>query len=818
MARVWSTTNNPRVVAGKELKQVCYRSVFPMSQSWKINVFGVRHLSPAGAWHLRRYLDRLKPELVLVEGLSDAGELLPFLTVSGTKPPIALLAYTDSLPVRTLIYPLARYSPEYQAVRWAHEHQVEVEFIDLPSDVFLAMQDQEVEQRDKARRDAEEKIRQTNPGDDGAAGAAPSSIPADSPETIPRLSIYERCARLAGEADYDTYWERYFEHNLDEDSYRLTALEFGTALRELDDAQPRWQAENLVREAFMRRQIEAAISRGVKPEKIVAVVGAFHAPVLSGDFPSMTDAELASLRRRPSKLTLMPYSYFKLSSQSGYGAGNQAPAYFELLWDAIDTNDLSGLPSRYLSLVARHLRESGTHRSTAEVIEGVRLANTLSALKGGLAPCLSDLRDAAVTLIGHGELSGVKDAIVHVEVGTAIGELPKGVSRTSIQADFERELSRLKLERYRSTVKQELTLDLRENRQAKTSEAAFVDLHRSSFFHRLRVLGVGFVSLIKSGQKSTTWAEKWALQWSPESEIQLIESVLLGETIELATGYRFKTILESCTSVAEAADVVYDACQCGMMAAMEAARQRLQELSAVSTEFQAIAHAAHALGLIVRYGDVRKFDSTPLLPLIEELFVRGTLDLFSSSNCDGEATSTMCLAIDQLNHLALEHADLLNEALWIEALSKLSAADDRNPLLSGYACAILLERGLMANDELAREVSRRLSPGVPADLGAGWFEGLARRNRYALLARQVLWQQLADYIASLDEDHFRRSVVFLRRAFGSFNPREKRQIAENLGEHWGVHADVASQAIEAELTQAEEDKIKEINEFNFDDL
>jgi hypothetical protein len=103
-----------------------------MTQSWRVNVFGVRHLSPAGPWHLRRYLDQIKPKLVLIEGLSDANELIPQVTRKGSKPPIALLAYTDSLPVRTLIYPLARYSPEFQAMCWADEHDVAVEFIALP--------------------------------------------------------------------------------------------------------------------------------------------------------------------------------------------------------------------------------------------------------------------------------------------------------------------------------------------------------------------------------------------------------------------------------------------------------------------------------------------------------------------------------------------------------------------------------------------------------------------------------------------------------------------------------------------------------------
>lgn len=33
--------------------------------------FGIRHLSPAGAYHLRRLLDEREPELILVEGPSD---------------------------------------------------------------------------------------------------------------------------------------------------------------------------------------------------------------------------------------------------------------------------------------------------------------------------------------------------------------------------------------------------------------------------------------------------------------------------------------------------------------------------------------------------------------------------------------------------------------------------------------------------------------------------------------------------------------------------------------------------------------------------
>ena len=101
--------------------------------------FGVRHLSPAGAFHLRRLLDDVRPQIVLVEAPADLEPLLPDIARPGTQPPIAILAYTREPPVRSLLYPLAEYSPEYQAILWAREHGVPCRFMDLPSDVFLAL-------------------------------------------------------------------------------------------------------------------------------------------------------------------------------------------------------------------------------------------------------------------------------------------------------------------------------------------------------------------------------------------------------------------------------------------------------------------------------------------------------------------------------------------------------------------------------------------------------------------------------------------------------------------------------------------------------
>ncbi len=727
-------------------------------------IFGIRHLSPGGAWHLLAFLNHIQPDIVLIEGLSDADELIEYITHRRTKLPIAILTYTDALPVRTLVYPMAAYSPEYQALVWAKENETEVRFIDLPSDIFLALQ-------------------------------ASESCCEMAETDKPRESVYERFARCAGESDYETYWERNFEHNLAPDSYRLAAHEFGRGLRDMAEDTIIGASENLAREAYMRREIQKAIDEGYAPEKIAVIVGAYHAPAMMSGEPAMTDEELAALPRIPGKLTLMPYSYFKLSSQSGYGAGNHAPSYFELMWQCLRGEDLARLPAEYLSRIVRNLRKSGTSRSAAEVIEGVRLANALAALKDGYAPTLGDLQDAAITLVGHGEKSVIAEAMARVEVGTAIGELPEGVSQTSVQDDFNRQLKRLKLEKYRTAVRQDMSLDLRENRRVKSEEAAFLDLSRSSFLNRLAVLNIGFASKQPTRQGSATWAEAWILQWTPESEIALVETVLLGETLELATAYSFAMTLDKCSSVADAAIIIREAYECGMPEVTEQARQTLQHLAGESSEFTAIARAAGELSRVVRYGDVRRFDPEPLKPLIEQLFLEGALLLLNAANCDNDAAREIISGMSVLNKVSLEYDQLVDEEIWIRQLHQLSDADHLNPLLSGYACAILLERKLISDENLAREVSRRLSPGIEADLGAGWFEGLSKRNRYALLARLPLWEQLAGYVASLDDEQFSRALVFLRRAFSDFSPQEKRHIAENLGEVWGVSSDAVSELI-----------------------
>lgn len=693
-------------------------------------------------------------------------------------------------------------------MKWAKENGAEALFIDLPSSVTLGLQDMKRQQRGSGQE------------------AKPAAVEAEEPSAADMQdeeSLYSRIARLAGEYDYDMYWERNYEHNANAGAYRAAVLSFSAQMRELAEEkelreQPSEYAYNALRESYMRRQIKKLIAAGHEPQKIVVICGAYHASALADLTESMSDEELAALPSRSTKLTLMPYSYYKLSTMSGYGAGNGAPHYFQMMWEAIAAGRLEELPHLYLSSVARRVRGSGTHRSTAEVIEAVRLAESLASLHGGSAPTLRDLRDAAQTLLGHGELSVVAEALARVDVGTAIGSLAEGVSQTPIQDDLNRLLKRYKLEKYKSTVASELSLDLRENRRVSSVEAAYLDLHRSVLFHRLTLLGISFAKNRPSGQEGATWAEHWVIQWSPEVEIQVVESTLLGETVEVAGAYVLRERLQECRSIAEASALIRIACQCGMTAQMEEASRVLQNLAALSRDVVGIAAAASELSTIISFGDIRKVDTAPLVPLMEELFRRGCLFLLDASGCNDEAAGSMLTAINELNGISLEHGETLDEGLWLQELQQLAERDDRNPRLSGFACAILMERAAISAEEVAAEVSRRLSPGIPADLGAGWFEGLSMRNRYGLLSRMSLWEQLNNYINALADDEFKRALVFLRRAFSTFSPREKTMISELLGELWGVNVEQAAEILTGELKEEEAKMLDELNDFDFGDF
>lgn len=102
-----------------------------------VRILGVRHHGPGSARAVVRALDAHDPDIVLIEGPPEADALVTWVG-RGLVPPVAVLAYDQTNPRRAAYWPYAEFSPEWQALKWAHEHQREVRFCDLPAAVVLA--------------------------------------------------------------------------------------------------------------------------------------------------------------------------------------------------------------------------------------------------------------------------------------------------------------------------------------------------------------------------------------------------------------------------------------------------------------------------------------------------------------------------------------------------------------------------------------------------------------------------------------------------------------------------------------------------------
>ncbi len=742
-------------------------------------VFGVRHFSPAASLHLRAALDRQRPKAVLVEGPSDVTQLIALLTDAETQPPVAVMAYAAQPPVRSLLLPYADYSPELTALRWASENGAEAKFIDLPTGVFLAL---------SARKPAD-----------------------DQQPTWSVQHLYRQLAAANGYETFDDYWEAAFEHNSSDAAYRQAVYELGQGLRDLQPVAP----ENLVREAHMRRKIETVRRSGVADQDIAVVCGAYHASVLT-DAPPMSDSELDALPRLPVQLTALPYTYLRLSSRTGYEAGIHSPRYFELLWSALRDDTLQSLPVQFFAELAQTLRQQGRSVSAADVLEATRLSLALASVRNQRLPTLDNLRAAAVTCLGQGQLAPIAEALNRVEVGTAAGSLPTQHLSAPIQQDFLRQCRQLTLERYRTPVAKELQLDLRENTAVKRLQSRWLDLNRFFFLNRLAALGVPFGKRQQVRQTGATWKEVYALQWTPDTEIALAENALRGETIDKAAREMLAEQLQCVTCIADITAVVESAAACGLPDALRAAAEALRDFTGQQDSLEGVAEALHTLSMTVKFGGLRHTDTTALEPLLSQLFVRATGIATTSCGCDDNAAAAVQKALWLVQEAAVQHPSLCDGEAWRQALHAVADGQSVNALLAGTAAALLLERDGMDETRWLPLMTHRLSSAtLPAD-SARWFEGLVSRNHYALLSLSKLWQALDDYMAALEEDAFVPVLVILRRALAGFSPAEKRMVCQQLAQLRALSADQVEDAVSQPLSEQERQWLDEVSTFDFD--
>ena len=293
-----------------------------------VHLVPIRHHSPACALALSALLEEVRPATVLIEGPVEYAALLPSLQDPRTVPPVALLSLGE---LTASYYPLAEFSPEWVALRWAGEHGAEVVFID--SSVCLRDDD---DPRSDTRGDAR--------------GGVARTLQAE--RYLARSRSLDALARRLGCRDHDEVWEHLFEDRATADirSWRgffsdtlawagLARLDVEREVLDTDGT----HAREAVMAAALRRHLPAAASTGAGEKgtaapaaPVVVVTGGFHTMALL-DCLEATEyaAWLPEAQPQPGgPAWLVRYDYARLDALRGYGAGMPSPGLWQRAWRA----------------------------------------------------------------------------------------------------------------------------------------------------------------------------------------------------------------------------------------------------------------------------------------------------------------------------------------------------------------------------------------------------------------------------------------------------------------------------------------------------
>ncbi|WP_328739437.1 DUF5682 family protein [Streptomyces erythrochromogenes] len=702
-------------------------------------LLGVRHHGPGSARAVRSALDAARPAAVLIEGPPEGDALLELAADPGMRPPVALLAHAADDPGRAAFWPLADFSPEWVAIRWAQEAGVPVRFMDLPAAHSLAAA-----------------------GEPDADHAEPDAV---------RLDPLAVLAETAGYDDPERWWEDVVEHRgsggAGEEA--LGAFEaLGEAMGALRETYgDGGHRRDLVREAYMRQRMRAA--RREFGDGYAVVCGAWHVPALRAKTTVAADkALLTGLAKVKVETTWVPWTHRRLARAGGYGAGITSPGWYAHLFSARDRP-----VERWLTKVAGLLREEDRQVSSAHAIEAVRLAETLAAMRGRPLPGLTETLEAVRAVMCDGSdvpLTLIEDRLV---VGDVLGEVPDAAPVVPLQRDLTRQQRSLRLKA--EAQERELELDLR-----KDTDAA-----KSLLLHRLRLLGIGWGTPAASRSSTGTFRETWRLRWEPELSVRVAEAGIWGTTVLAAATAKAEADAAGAEELGEVTALAERCLLAGLSEALPAVLRALADRAALDTDVARLAKALPALARSLRYGDVRGTDATALGAVAAGLAERICVALppACAAGLDGDAAAELRGHVDGVHTavgLLADTGDGLRER-WSAVLRTLAARDTVPGVIRGRAARLLLDDGRLEAEETARLMGLALSPAAsPAD-AAGWIEGFAGGSSGGgtlLVHDDRLLGLIDSWLVGVPERAFTDVLPLLRRTFGAYEPGVKRTLGE----------------------------------------
>ena len=707
----------------------------------EIKLIGIRHHGPGSARATLQVLTDAEPDCLLVEAPADAEGLIASIGDAGLDPPVAMLLYNPKDFQQAIYLPFAAFSPEWQAMRFALQQEIPICFMDLPAGMLFS---------------AEEEPPQLQlPLEPIPEQQAPGWV--DDP-----LSAI---AQLAGFTDSERWWEATFETGGHDPNTMKILADMMRAMREPGGR--RESAETLRREAHMRLRLHQAVKDGYR--RIAVVCGAWHLPALEQWRQIKPSADRALLKGRKKikiEATWTPWSYDRLSLQSGYQAGVLAPAWYELLF--------SGRPdivSRWMVKVARLLRSEAFDASSARVIDAVSLAQTLATLRGLRSPGIEELKEAALSAFCEGSEERLALVERRLIFGDVVGKVPAHLPKAPLQSDLESQIRSARLSReWKSTEPVTKKLDLRVD----------ANLLASRLLHRLSLLEVPWGILREGSTESQgSFSESWRLRWKPDLALRVLEASMWGRTVEEAATNRLRNRAKTAHDLPALIALIEIGLKAQLETALPDLLQQLQKLAAQTREVAHFLEALPPLVNILRYGDVRRTAAAPVEELAGQLVERACIGLPAASS--GIQEEPAAVLFEQVRN-AHQVIPLLPETSWqddwLKALETLSIQERVHPLLQGGATRMLFDKERLNLDTTASLLAYGLSGGQSPYEAVQWLEGFLHGSGLLLVFHPDLWTIIDEWVTELPLERFQEILPLLRRSFARFSQAERTKMLQ----------------------------------------
>ena len=784
-----------------------------------VHLVPIRHHSPACALALSALLEEVRPATVLIEGPVEYADLLPSLQDPRTVPPVALL----SLGERTAsYYPLAEFSPEWVALRWAGEHGAEAVFIDRS--VCLR---EDNDPRSDARGDAR--------------GGVARTLQAE--RYLARSRSLDALARRLGCRDHDEVWEHLFEDRATADirSWRgffsdtlawagLARLDVEREVLDTDGT----HAREAVMAAALRRHLpESSASAGADgkgfeaPAAPVAVVtGGFHTMALLDCLDATEHAAwLPEPQPQPGgPAWLIRYDFARLDALRGYGAGMPSPGLWQRAWRArtgagplagsgtgsrrakrrtAQTAPESAAAARAFAItvvidVATALRGLGEPLGTAQVLATVEQAMRLAALRGRAWPGRCDILDALTSCLVKDEtgLSGnLGAAVASVLAASDVGEVPEGIATPPLVRQVR---DRLRAARFIIDDSVEHRVSLDTSRRPRHRE-------RRELLARLRFVGSGFAHQISgadlvSGTGMGQFLEEWVYSWTPMVEAALVRMAQEAPDLDVLVRTRLAQRLTGELNAEALVALVSELAVMGLGTEAGDVCDRLENSLGRLSDLGELVEALHRLaGLIESTSRLRLNDAgariRSMLHRGDAMIARCVSDLVGLEDQEATGAVDALISVRDLiirsagdDERADEAAQGAGFGAVLREIEVLRRHRDAAASLVGCATGIAASVRVLSEEEAVHAVLTHLAVGADPARAADFIVGLVRTAPDVLLRSPDAVEAVTGALTRLDDRAFVAALPDLRRAFTTLRPMETHRLAGMVAQLVGTAA------------------------------